>query len=88
MGARPSPTRRPLLPSVTIPICSCGAAQIQAPEGSTLETRFTCRRCCARLARRRNVAECRAWAHQAQHNQAAIAAAKQHLILRIVKSED
>jgi hypothetical protein len=30
-------------------ICSCGAAQIPAPEGSTAETRFTCRRCCAGL---------------------------------------
>ena len=33
---------------------ACGAAQIPAPEGSTEETRFTCRRCCAKIQRERN----------------------------------
>lgn len=68
-------------------ICSGGAAQIPAPEGSTPETRFTYRRCCARFAQRRNAAECRAWARQAERNEAAVAAAKERLILRIAKSE-
>ncbi len=30
-------------------VCSCGAAQIAAPEGSTPETRYTCRRCGAKI---------------------------------------
>jgi hypothetical protein len=69
-------------------VCSCDAAQIKAPEGSTPETRFTCRRCCARFARRRNGAECRAWARQNDRNQAAIAEAKERLILRISQSRE
>ena len=67
---------------------SCGAAQIPAADGSTPKTRYMCRRCCARFARRRNAAECRAWARQGERNEAAVGAAKERLILRIVKSED
>jgi len=34
-------------------ICARGTAQIPA-QGSTKETRFACRRCCARIQRERN----------------------------------
>jgi len=36
-------------------ICGCGAAQIPAPARSTQSTRYTCRRCCARIQRQRNI---------------------------------
>jgi len=36
-------------------VCSCGAAQIPAPIGSTEVTRYTCRRCCAKIQRQRNI---------------------------------
>jgi hypothetical protein len=43
------------LPTPAFLVCSCGAAQIPAPTGSTAATVFTCRACCARIQRRRNV---------------------------------
>ena len=45
----------------TIDCSICGGNTIPAPEGTTERTRFTCRRCTARLARRRNEAEGRAF---------------------------
>jgi hypothetical protein len=50
--------KRPWRLALPIPaclVCSCGAAQIAAPVGSTAATVFTCRACCARIQRRRNV---------------------------------
>jgi hypothetical protein len=44
-------------------ICSCGAAQILAPIGSTENTRYTCRRCCALIVRRRNIESLLAFRH-------------------------
>jgi len=43
------------LPIPAFLICTCGAAQISAPIGSTESTRYTCRRCCARIQRQRNI---------------------------------
>jgi hypothetical protein len=35
--------------------CACAAAQIPVPIGSTENTRYTWRRCCARIQRQRNI---------------------------------
>src|SRR5580658_851288 len=43
------------LPTPAFLVCSCGAAQILAPIGSTNSTRYTCRRCCAKIQRQRNI---------------------------------
>lgn len=36
---------------------ACGGNPIDAPTGSTLHTRFLCRKCCARISRRKSIAE-------------------------------
>jgi hypothetical protein len=55
---------RPALHEPTFLICSCGAAQIPAPIGSTEITRYTCRRCCARIQRERNIESLRKFCEQ------------------------
>lgn len=46
----------PLSSDVPTLACSvCGGNAIPTPLGTTEHTRFTCRRCCARIARRQNL---------------------------------
>jgi hypothetical protein len=52
-------------------VCSYGAAQIPDPIGSTESTRFTCRRCCAKIQRQRNIESLLAFRHgRARTNEA------------------
>lgn len=44
--------------------CVCGENPIEAPTGTTKRTRFWCRTRCARLARNKNIAECREFAEE------------------------
>ena len=57
----------------------CGENPIPAPAGSTKRTRFWCRSCCARLARDKNIAECREFAEELREHKEA---AKQRLLAR------
>ena len=41
--------------AIVVLLCTCGAAQIPAPVGSTAATVFTCRACCARIQRQKNI---------------------------------
>lgn len=50
-------------------------------------TRFMCRRCCARTARRRNAADCRAFVRANNRRAEFAAAAKARLVLRISNGE-
>jgi hypothetical protein len=50
-----NPIREAHLTAPVMLFCSCGAAQIPAPIGSTNSTRYTCRRCCAKIQRQRNI---------------------------------
>jgi hypothetical protein len=76
----------------TLPCSMCGSNAIEAPEGATPQTRFTCRFCSARVARRRNVAECRVEAkrHQLRLDQAElrrkIAAARMAELFDVAKT--
>jgi hypothetical protein len=48
------------LPEGSVLPCSiCGKNPIPAPRDCTTTTRFLCRECCRRIARRKSVAECR-----------------------------
>jgi hypothetical protein len=74
-------------------LCStCGGNPIPTPEGVTPRTRFTCRFCSARVARRRNIAECRVEAkrHQLRLDQAElrrkIAAARMAELFDVAKT--
>jgi hypothetical protein len=51
------------LPAPTVLVCSCGVAQIPAPIGSTEITRYTCRRCCAKIQRQSDIQSLMAFRH-------------------------
>jgi hypothetical protein len=51
------------LPIPAFLVCACGAAKIPAPVGSTQSTRYTCRRCCALIVRKRNIESLLAFRH-------------------------
>lgn len=55
--------RSEALSAPLILVCSCRVAQIPAPVGSTEKTRYTCRRCCALIVRKRNIESLLAFRH-------------------------
>jgi hypothetical protein len=64
LGSHSEASKRSEAPSAPlILVCSCGTAQIPAPIGSTENTRYTCRRCCALIVRRRNMESLLAFRH-------------------------
>jgi hypothetical protein len=66
-------------PFVELTCCICGENPIPAPADVTERTRFWCRRCCARLAREKNIAECREFAEVLRKQKEA---AKRRLLAR------
>lgn len=63
----------------TLRCSTCGGNAIPTPAGTTPKTRFTCYRCCARLARRKSIAEGRAFGAE---ERALVKSARKRLVRR------
>jgi len=59
-------------PLAELSCCICGENPIPAPAGVTKRTRFWCRKCCARLARKTNIADAREFAKELQKQKVAV----------------